>query len=83
MALVHEQYEILREEVQQRHGRAAHRPLGDDPGIVFNAGAVAQLPHHLNVVQGARGDALQEYRPEVPELPLPAILLQLQALRLL
>lgn len=58
MALVHEQHKILREEVQQCHGRAAHRTLRDDPGIVLNAGAVAQRAHHLHVVAGTLVDAL-------------------------
>ena len=59
VALVHEEDKVLREEVQQRHGRAAHGPLGDDAGIVLDAGAVAQRPHHLHVVAGALVDALR------------------------
>ena len=58
VALVDEQKKILGEVVQQGHGRGPGGPAGDDPAVILNAGAVAQLPHHLNVVQGALGDAL-------------------------
>ena len=58
MALVHEQQEILREIVQQGGGGRARRPAGDDPGIVLDTGAVAQLPHHLQVIPGALVNAL-------------------------
>ena len=50
MALVHKEEKILGEIVQQGHGRAARRPVGDDPGIVFDPGAVAQLLHHLDII---------------------------------
>ena len=58
VALIHEQDEIVGEEVQQRHGGGAHRALGDDAGIVLDAGAVAQLRHHLHVVLRALAQAL-------------------------
>ena len=58
MALVHKQQKILREIVQQGGGRGAGLPAGDDPGIVFDAGAIAQLPHHLQVIPGALVNAL-------------------------
>ena len=58
VALVHKQQEVLGEVVQQRHGRGAHRAARDDPGIVLDAGAVAQLLHHLDVVEGPLADAL-------------------------
>ena len=80
VALVHEQHEILREEVQQRHGRAAHRPLGDDAGIVLDAGAVTQRAHHLHVVAGALVDALRLHQLAVvlePLLPLGQLTLDL------
>ena len=50
MALVHEQQEIIGEEVQQRHGRRPGGALGDNAGVVLDAGAIAQLGHHLHVV---------------------------------
>ena len=46
--------------------RRAHRPPLDHPGVVLNAGAVAQLLHHLDVVHGALLDALG-----LDELALP------------
>ena len=58
MALVHEQQKILREIVQQGGGRGAGLPAGDHPGIVLDAGTVAQLPHHLQVIPGALVNAL-------------------------
>ena len=58
MALIDHQKEIIREIIQQRCRGRARRPAGDDPGIVFDAGAVAQLPHHLQVIPGALLDAL-------------------------
>ena len=58
VALVHEENEIIGKEVQQRHGGGAHRALGDDAGIVLDAGAVAQLRHHLHVVLRALAQAL-------------------------
>ena len=51
MALVDKEQEIFWEVVQQGHGRRTHRTPGDDPGIVFDAVAVAQLLHHLDVIQ--------------------------------
>ena len=58
MALVHEEHEVIRKEVQQRHGRGPGGPVGDDAGVVLNAGAVAQLRHHLHVVLRPLADAL-------------------------
>ena len=58
MALVHKEDKILREVVQQRGGRRARLPAGDDPAVILDAGAVAQLPHHLHIVAGALVDAL-------------------------
>ena len=62
MALVDEHEEILGKVVQKRQGRGAHRPAGDDSGIVLNTGAVAQLPHHLHVVFRPLLDALGFHR---------------------
>ena len=58
MALVHKEDKILREVVQQRGGRGTRLPAGDDPAVILDAGAVAQLPHHLHIVPGALVDAL-------------------------
>ena len=59
MALVHEQQKVVREEVQQGHRRRAGGPVGDDAGVVLNAGAIAQLRHHLHVIFGPLADALR------------------------
>ena len=58
MALINEQHKILRKIIQQGVGGGTHRAALDHPGIVLNAGTVAQLLHHLNVVHGALLDAL-------------------------
>ena len=49
MGLIHDDQEIIREEIQQRHGRLSRRGSVQMPGIVFNAGTEARLPQHLNV----------------------------------
>ena len=59
MALVHKQQKVLREIVKQRHRRAARRAVRDYARIVLDAGAVAQLLHHLDVVIRALADALR------------------------
>ena len=77
VALIYEQYEIIREVVDQRHGRGPHRPSGDDPAVVFDAVAVPQLPHHLNVVGGPLANALGLHQlavlrePALPVVQLP------------
>ena len=58
VALVHKQHEIVGEEVQQGHGGGPGRTVGDDAGVVLDAGAVAQLRHHLHVVLRPLADAL-------------------------
>ena len=58
MAFIHEEQEVLGEIVQQGHGRTARRPVGNDPGIVLDAGAIAQLLHHFNIIIRALLDAL-------------------------
>ena len=58
MGLVNKQQKILGEIVQQGVRGRAHRPALDDPGVVLNAGAVANLLHHLDVVHGALADPL-------------------------
>ena len=59
VALVDEQQKILWEIVQQGHRGAARCAFGDDARIVFDARAVAQLLHHLNVIVHALTDALR------------------------
>ena len=58
MALVHKQHEVVGEKVQQGHGGRPGGPVGDDAGVVLDAGAVAQLRHHLHVVLRPLADAL-------------------------
>ena len=50
VALVHEHQKVLGEVVHQGHGGRPGSPAGDDPGIVLDAGAEADLLHHLHVV---------------------------------
>ena len=73
VTLVHEQKEVLREIVEQRHRRAARRAVRDYARIVLNAGAVAQLLHHLDVVIRALADALCLDKPVVLLKPLDAL----------
>ena len=58
MALIHEQQKVLGEKVQQRHGGRPGGPVGDDAGIILDAGAIAQLRHHLHVVFRPLADPL-------------------------
>ena len=58
MALVDEEDEILGEIVQQGVGGRPSGPAFDHPAVVLDAGAVAQLLHHLHVVHGALLDTL-------------------------
>ena len=58
MALVHKQQEIIGKEVQQGHRGAACWTVRDDPGIVLDAGAIPQFPHHFHVVFRPLADAL-------------------------
>ena len=89
MALIHKQQEIVREEVQQRHGCRAGRPLGNDAGVVLNTGAVAQFRHHLHVIFGSLADALclhqlivfgkilnllLQFRPDLAQRPIHFVL---------
>ena len=53
VALVDEQDKVLGKVVQKGVGRAAHRAALDDPGVIFDARAVAQLLHHLDVIHSA------------------------------
>ncbi len=81
MGLVDEHEEVLGEVVHQGHGGGAGGAAGDGPGVVLDAGAVAQLLHHLDVVHGALLDALGLHQhvlglePGHPLLQLPVDLL--------
>ena len=59
VALIHEQQEILREIVEQRHRSAANGTAGYYSGIVFDTRAIAELLHHLDIVIRALGYALR------------------------
>ena len=59
MALVNKEQKVLWEIVQQRHRRAAGGAAADDARIVLDAGAVAKLLHHFNVIVRALADALR------------------------
>ena len=66
MALVDEEHKVLGEVVQQGVGGRTHRPPLNDPGIVLDTRAIAQLLHHLNVVHGALLDALGLHQLVLP-----------------
>ena len=53
MRLVDDQQEVVREVVQQRPGRRAGRPQRQQAAVVLDAGTVADLAQHLQVVVGA------------------------------
>ena len=59
VALVDKEQKVLRKIVQQRHRRAAGSAAADDARIVLDAGAVAKLLHHFNVIVRALADALR------------------------
>ena len=59
VALVDKEQKILREIVQQRHRCAAGGAAADDARVVLDAGAVAKLLHHLNIIIRALADALR------------------------
>ena len=59
VALIDKEQKILRKIVQQRHRRAAGGAAADDARVVLDAGAVAELLHHLNVIVRALADALR------------------------
>ena len=80
MALIHKEDKVVGEIVHQGQRRGAHRPAGDHPAVVLDAGAVAQFPHHLHIVGGALADALgldQFALLRKPGLPLIQFLLDL------
>ena len=49
MGLVHDDQKIIREKVQQRHGRLSRRGAVQVAGIVLDPGAEARFPQHLDV----------------------------------
>ena len=53
MGLVDEEDEVVREVVDQRVRRASGRPAVEDPRVVLDPRAEAELAHHLHVVAGA------------------------------
>ena len=59
VALIDKEQKILRKIVQQRHRRAAGGTAADNARIVFNAGAIAKLLHHFNVIVRALADTLR------------------------
>ena len=59
MALVHHQQPIGREVVQQGPGASAGWTPGQGPAVILNAGAEADLAHHLQVIAGALFQALR------------------------
>ena len=58
VGLVDDQQVVLGEEVEQGVGRLAGGPAVDVAGVVLDAVAEADLPHHLQVVLGAHAQAL-------------------------
>ena len=59
VALVDEEDEIVREVVQQRRRRGAGGAAGNNAGIIFNAGAEADLLQHFQIVLRPLADALR------------------------
>ena len=49
MGLVHDDQEIIRKKVQQRHGRCSRRKSVQMSGIVLDTGTETGLPEHLNI----------------------------------
>ncbi len=62
MAFVHKEQEVLGEIVNERQRCGADGSARNYPGIVFDARAVAQLAHHLDVVARALVDTLRLHR---------------------
>ena len=81
MAFVNEHKKIFREIIQQRGGGRTGRPALDNPGIVLNAIAEADLRHHFQIVGRTLGNSLGldelVFRPELHHL-LVALLLNFQ-----
>ena len=74
--LVDDQQEVVREVVDQTAAGAARRAAVDVPRVVLDAGAEADLAHHLDVVGGAHAQPLGLQQLALP-LQLGQPLLQL------
>ena len=59
MGLVNNEQKILGKIVHQRKGRLARLASRQMPRIVFDAGAIAHLVHHFQIVIGALLQALR------------------------
>ena len=59
MGLVDEEDEVVGEVVDQRVGRAARRAAVEDPRVVLDPRAEAELPQHLHVVAGPLLEAVR------------------------
>ena len=66
MALVHEEQEVLGDEIQQRVGRRAWLTACEVAAIVLDALTEPHLAHHLQIIVRPLPDALR-----LQELPLP------------
>ena len=58
MRFVEDQHEIIREVVQESIRGGPRAASVNVPRVVFDAGAAANVPHHLNVIGGAHLKAL-------------------------
>ena len=80
MRLVDDEQEVLREVVEQTVRRAARSAAVDMSGVVLDAGAGADLPHHLDVVAGPHPQPLSLQHLLLPlQLPQPLPQLHLDA----
>ena len=80
VGLVDDEQEVLGEVVDQAVGRRARRPAVDVPGVVLDAGAEADLAHHLDVVGRAHAQPLRLEQLALPlELGQPVGQLELDA----
>ena len=59
MTLIHHQQRILRKVVEQTRWRLTRRAAREIPRVVLDAGAIADLSHHLHVEQRALLEALR------------------------
>ena len=75
MALINDGQKVAREVVQKRVGRIPRLAAIKVAGIVFDPLAIADLPHHLDIVAGALRDALG-FQEAVVRLELFNTLLQ-------
>ena len=78
MRLVDEDHEVVREVVEQRERMRARRPPLEDPRVVLDPGAEAELLQQLEVVLGALADAVRLEQAAAP-LELRDLLLELPA----